>query len=191
MTEKQKMLAGLPFDPNDAEIASERMRARDLSFDLCETRISDNDGMRSVYAELLPNCPEIFWIPAPFHCELGYNIRTGSRFVGNYDLRIIDYAPVSFGNHVYIGPRCLIDTRVQPDTLDEARRGLIRARPVSIGDSVWFGSAVTVCAGVSIGRGCVIGAGSIVKSDIPDDCFAAGNPARVIRSLDIDEKLWR
>lgn len=55
--------------------------------------------------------------------------------------------------------------------------------PIDIGDDVWLGVNVTVLKGVRIGRGSVIGAGSVVTSDIPANVVAAGVPCKVIRSL--------
>ena len=57
------------------------------------------------------------------------------------------------------------------------------AKPITIGSNCWLGGNVTVIGGVSIGEGCVIGAGSVVIKDIPENCFAAGNPCRVIRPI--------
>lgn len=57
------------------------------------------------------------------------------------------------------------------------------AKPVRIGNDCWFGANVVVCPGVTIGDGCVIGAGSVVTRDIPPLSFAAGNPCRVIREI--------
>ena len=65
---------------------------------------------------------------------------------------------------------------------------MCRAKPVTIGSDCWFGANVVVCPGVSIGSGCVIGAGSVVTHDIPDNCFAAGNPCRVIREITEEER---
>ena len=57
------------------------------------------------------------------------------------------------------------------------------AKPIVIGDNCWLASNVTVCGGVKIGEGCVIGAGSVVTRDIPENSLAAGNPCRVIRKI--------
>ena len=57
------------------------------------------------------------------------------------------------------------------------------ALPIHVGDSVWFGGNVTVVPGVTIGSNVVVGAGSVVTKDIPDNVVVAGNPARVIREL--------
>ncbi|MDZ4165812.1 MAG: acyltransferase [Smithellaceae bacterium] len=56
--------------------------------------------------------------------------------------------------------------------------------PVAIGDNVWIGDSAIICKGVSIGDNSIIGAGSVVVHDIPADCIAAGNPARVVKELD-------
>ncbi|MFC7055729.1 DapH/DapD/GlmU-related protein [Enterococcus alcedinis] len=57
------------------------------------------------------------------------------------------------------------------------------AKPVKIGNNCWFGANVTVCPGVTIGNDVVIGAGSVVTKDIPDNVFAAGVPCKVIREI--------
>ena len=59
-----------------------------------------------------------------------------------------------------------------------------RALPITVGDNVWFGGGCRILPGVTIGSNVVIGAGSVVTHDVPDNCVAAGNPCRVLRSLD-------
>ncbi len=66
---------------------------------------------------------------------------------------------------------------------DGKTRFLCYAKPVEIGSDCWFGANVVVCPGVTVGQGCVIGAGSVVTRDIPPNSFAAGVPARVIRPI--------
>ncbi|MDD4774396.1 MAG: DapH/DapD/GlmU-related protein, partial [Eubacteriales bacterium] len=63
------------------------------------------------------------------------------------------------------------------------------AKPVRIGNDCWFGANVVVCPGVTVGDGCVIGAGSVVVKDIPPLTFAAGNPCRVIREITEKESM--
>lgn len=55
-------------------------------------------------------------------------------------------------------------------------------KPVSIGPNVWLGNSVRVCKGVSIGDNSIIGANSVVTKDIPANCIAVGNPARVVKT---------
>lgn len=61
-------------------------------------------------------------------------------------------------------------------------QGLDGIAPVIIGDGAWLGQNVVVCAGVSIGKGAVVAANSVVKTDVPDYCMAAGAPARIVKS---------
>jgi maltose O-acetyltransferase len=56
-------------------------------------------------------------------------------------------------------------------------------KPITIGSDVWVGGGAIILPGVTIGSRTVIGAGSVVTRDIPDEVFAAGNPCRVIRNL--------
>ena len=74
---------------------------------------------------------------------------------------------------------------IRDSPLEAAARntGLEFARPITVGDSVWFGGSVAVLPGVTIGSGAVIGAGSVVSRDIPPNVVAAGNPCRVLRPI--------
>ena len=65
----------------------------------------------------------------------------------------------------------------------QRNKGLEIAKPIKVGNNVWFGGNVVVLGGVSIGDNCVIGAGAVVTKDIPSDSVAAGNPCRVIKNL--------
>lgn len=72
---------------------------------------------------------------------------------------------------------------------DGEERFLCYAKPIVIGDDYWFGANVVVCPGVTIGNGCVIGAGSVVTKDIPNRTFAAGVPAKVIREITEEDSI--
>jgi Acetyltransferase (isoleucine patch superfamily) len=69
--------------------------------------------------------------------------------------------------------------------------GYENGKPIEIGDDVWFGGNVVVNPGVKIGSNVVIGSGSIVTKDIPDNVIAVGNPCKVLRKItDEDKKYW-
>jgi serine acetyltransferase len=59
-----------------------------------------------------------------------------------------------------------------------------KTAPIKIEDNVWIGDSVIVCKGVTIGENSIIGAGAVVVDDIPANCVAAGNPAKVVKKLD-------
>ena len=62
---------------------------------------------------------------------------------------------------------------------------------ITVGDNCWIGEKTTILPGVNIGKGCVIGAMSVVTKDIPDYSIAAGNPARVIKRYDFEAHEWK
>lgn len=93
---------------------------------------------------------------------------------------------LSIGNNVKIGGNCIImDNDVHQINYKERRSniGKVNSAPIVIEDDVWLGANVMVLKGVTIGARSIIGAGSVVTKSIPADCIAAGNPARVIKSL--------
>jgi galactoside O-acetyltransferase len=104
---------------------------------------------------------------------------------------------IEIGNDVLIGEGCYIsdndghslDLDIRKQDVANRRKGLkvwdgIAAVPVIIGDNAWIAPRSIVLKGVTIGRGAVIGAGSVVTKDVPPMTLAAGNPARIIRTLD-------
>ena len=123
------------------------------------------------------------WIQPPFFCDYGSNISLGKKVFFNFNCVVLDVMAVVIGNNVLFGPAVQIYAATHPIDAMERRRWLESARPVTIGSDVWVGGGAIICPGVTIGSRSVIGAGSVVTRDIPDDVFAAGNPCRVIRSL--------
>ena len=96
---------------------------------------------------------------------------------------MLDAAPITFGDHVFIGPDCGFYTAGHPLNAEERAQGLEYARPIVVGDHVWFGGGVRVMPGVTIGSHVVIGAGAVVNRDIPDHTMAGGVPAASIRRI--------
>ena len=191
MTEKEKMRRLMLHDCFESEICDDRFAAYDLCFELNRLPPSEFGKRQELLGRLLPNAARPIRVLSPFQCEFGYNIYMGEGCTANYGLIILDNAKVTFGHHVFIGPRCIFTTAVHPLSAEKRRTNRIYAFPITVGDSVWFGTDVKVLAGVTIGDGAVIGGGSVVCHDIPPRCLAAGNPARVIRTLDEDIRVGR
>lgn len=122
-------------------------------------------------------------IISPFLCDYGFNISVGENFFANAGLIILDEAPVTFGDNVFIGPNCGFYTAGHPLEADLRDAGLEYARPIAVGNSVWIGGNTAVMPGATIGDRAVIGGGSVVVGDIPPDTLAVGNPCRVIRKI--------
>ena len=147
-----------------------------------------------ILKELLGQVDEKAIIEPPFYCDDGKNIFAGRQLYANFNLTILDSAPVRFGDHVVIGPNVTISTVTHP-IHPESRyhNGVypVIASPVTIESNVWIGANVTILPGVTIGKGSVIGAGSVVTKDIPAMSVAAGVPCRVLRAIsDADRYTW-
>ena len=110
-------------------------------------------------------------------------MRAGDNLFINYDCVFLDVAPITFGDNVFIAPQCGFYSVNHPMDAVVRRTGVEYGKPITVGSDVWIGGHVTVCPGVTIGDNVVIGAGSVVVHDIPSDSVAAGNPARVVKSL--------
>lgn len=181
-TERQKMLADDLYDPLDSELVAARARARDLCRDLNDTRESQKHERRAILKELLGSGGDTVWMQPPFWCDYGTNIHLGPRVFFNFNCVVLDVCEVRIGEHTLFGSGVQILTPLHP-TDAALRRRQEFGKPIDIGSDVWVGAGALILAGVRIGSRCVIGAGSVVTRDIPDDVFAAGNPCRVIRKV--------
>ena len=185
MTEKEKMLLGMIYDANyDPQLIEERLDCKELCRDYNDLRPRDTEGRTAMLCRIFCEVKGDILIEQPFNCDYGYNISVGCNFYANFNLVILDGAKVTFGDNVFIAPNCGFYTAGHPLDPIERNKGLEYARPITVGDNVWFGAQVCVLPGVTIGDNCVIGAGSVVTRDIPSGSVAVGNPCRVIKKID-------
>ena len=182
--EKEKMLAGELYNPNFEILKKELRVTKDMCFKYNNTIPSDKIKKHEILKEILGSTKQNFSIEPPFYCDYGYNISLGENFYANHNLVILDGNKVTFGDNVFIGPNCGFYTAGHPLEVETRNKNLEYARPIEVGDNVWFGGNVVVLPGVKIGNNCVIGAGSIVTKDIPDNSLAYGNPCRVARKIE-------
>ena len=190
MNEKEKMLNGFLYDAdNDSVLEKERNYAKDLCFEFNHTKPSDEKKKREIIKKLFGKTEGRFLIQPDFWCDYGYNIEIGENFFANHGLKILDCAKVKFGKNVMVAPNCGFYTAGHPIDFETRIKWLEYAYPITVGDNVWFGGNVTVCPDVTVGNNSVIGAGSVVIKDIPDNVVAAGVPCKVIRKITEADKL--
>jgi acetyltransferase-like isoleucine patch superfamily enzyme len=101
----------------------------------------------------------------------------------NFGCNIAATKRITIGPNCNVGPYCMLLDNAFHHVQPERRQIRPESRPIVIGENVWLGARVIVLPGVSIGKGSVVGAGSVVTRDLPDRVFAAGVPARIIRSI--------
>lgn len=176
------MLAGQLYDPFDAQLSTERERTRTLLQLLNESPESALQERRRLVEQLIGR-PTDVWIQPPFYCDYGTNILLGNKIFFNFNCVVLDVVQVRIGSHVLFGPAVHLYTATHPLAAAERRTGLESGQPITIGDDVWIGGGAIVCPGVTIGARSIIGAGSVVTRNIPEDVIAAGNPCRVLHAL--------
>lgn len=181
-SERDKMLNGELYDPMDAELVAARTRARDLCWTLNATHDAGVEH-REVLKRLFGSGGDTVWMQPPFYCDYGTHIDLGERVFFNFNCVVLDVCPVRIGSYTLFGPAVQIYTATHPFDA-QLRRKQEFGKPVTIGADVWVGGGAIILPGVNIGSRCVIGAGSVVTRDLPDGVFAAGNPCRVIRTID-------
>ena len=182
MTEREKMLAGAPYDPSDQELIAARQRARDLCQALNATREGDPHERRRILRDLLGAGADSASIQPPFFCDYGFNIELGERVFFNFNCVVLDVCSVRIGDFTLFGPAVQIYTATHPLDAEQRRREEL-GKPIEIGSDVWVGGGAIILPGVKIGARAVIGAGSVVTRDVPEGVLAAGNPCRVVRQI--------
>ena len=180
-SERERMLAGLPYDSSDPYLTEERRKARALF-----RRFNDSDDEELRDAILRELCAEVgdgAYVEPPLRCDYGWNLRIGRKTFVNFGLIALDVMPITIGEHCQIGPGVQLLAATHTIAPEPRRLGEESAAPITVGPNVWLGGATVVCPGVTIGEDSVIGAGSVVTRDIPSGVVAAGNPCRVLRPL--------
>lgn len=191
MTEKEKMIAGKVYNCLDEELSTALRKAKQLCHKYNDIFFEDEVAAKMIIDELLQaehNDGYCVFTPY-FWCDYGFNIKVGKNFYSNHNLVILDCAEVRFGDNVFIGPNCGFYTAIHPIDAGQRKMEIEWAKPIKVGNDVWFGGSVTVLPGVTIGDNVVIGAGSVVVKDIPSGVVAVGNPCKPIRKITEADKL--
>lgn len=182
-SQRERMLAGLPYRANDPELQAAAQRARRLAqrYNLLEP--DDPVAARAILHELLGSLGTGSQIRAPLQVDYGSQLHVGQQCFINVGLVALDVAPIRIGNDVRIGPNVQLLTPWHPLDPAERRAGLEGGLPIQIEDNVWLGGGVIVLPGVTIGAHTVVGAGAVVTHDLPAGVVAVGNPARIVRHV--------
>lgn len=188
----KNMLAGKPYRPDTEELGHFSSLAHRLSRDYNLTTDEDKLERKAIIDRLFPDHGEGVYLQGPIEVDYGRFTKLGDHFYANFNLTILDTCPITIGDNVMCGPNVTLATPLHP-LLPEQRNPRMQAdgkmadieygAPIKVGNNCWLASNVTVCAGVTIGDNCVIGAGAVVTHDIPDNSLAVGVPAKVIRKI--------
>ena len=143
------------------------------------------EKIRELFSKLTESeIDESFGLFPPFYTDCGKNIKIGKNVFINACCRFQDQGGIEIGDGSLIGHNTTIAT-LNHD-FNPLKRQNLTPSPVKIGKNVWIGSDCTILPGVEIGDSVIIGAGSVVTKSIPTNTIAVGNPARVIKEIEVN-----
>lgn len=187
MNEKEKMIAGMNYNPLDPQLILLRDRASRLCHRYNKKTFHEVN-LRSRLLRKLLRTEGNFWVKPPFYCDYGFNITLGNDVMLNYGCVLLDVCPITIGDKTLIGPNVQLLTACHSLDPKQREQDVEFGKPIKIGRNVWIGGGAIVCPGVTIGDNTVIGAGSVVTKSMPANVIAYGNPCRVQRRIDLDQK---
>ncbi len=196
--EYDRMTAGKLYNPDDRELAELHVKSMTLCQHFNSIPFDHEQEKNAAKEELIPSCKgKYFTIFTPFYCEYGRNIHVGMGCFVNYNCTFLDVAPITLGDGVWLGPNVTLATPNHPFLPEERLpqqypdgfHDLEYAKPIVIEDKCWICASATIVGGVTIGKGSIVAAGSVVVRDVPPNCLVAGVPAKVIRQLDEQDRM--
>jgi len=184
MSNLEKMHTGDLYRPDDPAIEIQQKQLLDRLYDYNQTRVTEPEKQQAIltelFAEIGPNC----YIEPPFHANFGgHHVHFRSNIYANFNLTLVDDTHIYVGDQTMIGPNVTLATAGHPILPELREQNYQYNMPVHIGRNCWLGTGVIVLPGVTIGDNVVVGAGSIVTKDLPDNVVAVGNPCRVLRQI--------
>lgn len=177
MTMRKRMLAGLPFRPDDSSLRADVEATAER---LAAFNAAPASERPQRLAELVASVGEGADVRTPLYVEFGERVFLGARFKAGPGLVVQDHAEVIVGDGVQVGAHVQLLTLTLPVQAGPRADGWAAASSVSIGDNVQLGAGVVVTPGARIGDHTVVGPGSVVIGNLPANVVAVGNPAKPI-----------
>lgn len=184
MNMKEKLHTCELYLPDDEDIMQEQLMCLDRLYDFNMTRPTElrkrEEMLKEMFAEIGENC----YIEPPLHSNWGgKHCHFGDSVYANFNLTLVDDTHIYIGSNTMLGPNVTIATAGHP-ILPELREQAYQFNaPIHIGKNCWLGAGVIVLPGITIGDNSVIGAGSVVTKDIPENVIAVGNPCKILREI--------
>lgn len=166
-----------------------QQKARKLLKELNRLEDDDRDRRTEILKDLFGTYHPLAFPGEGFKCDYGFNIHFHGLAVINYNVVMLDTSPINIGAGAFIAPGVCLACSGHSLVGEERVQGMGTSAPITLEDNVWIGANSTVIGGVTIGKGSVIGAGSVVIRDIPAGVIAAGNPCKVIRKITDEDRL--
>ncbi|WEJ97630.1 hypothetical protein PSN45_005186 [Yamadazyma tenuis] len=193
--EYEKMISSVPYNCWDPKLHMARHLSHEMALDYGNIRMKDHDFDISKHAaarlaylkKIFGKIEDDMFIEPPFYVDYGCNVTIGKSFYGNFNLTFLDCTLITIGDNVMVGPNVCFTTATHPTDPHQRLAGVEYAKPITVGNNVWFGANIVVLPGVTIGDGAVIAAGCVVNRDVPANTVVAGVPGKVIKVMASDD----
>ena len=194
MTEREKIHSGNLYFPNGSDILDEQLAYLDLMDEYNRTSRLQFQKRTALLKQLFAEVGEGTYVESPYFGNWGgHHVHLGKNVYINAGLKLVDDTHIYIGDCTMLGPNVVLATAGHPIDPQLREKALQYNLPVRIGRNCWLGAGVIVMPGVTIGDNSVIGAGSVVTKDIPENVVAVGNPCRVLRPIGEHDRefYWR
>lgn len=173
------------------ELFKEQEALLENLMDFNNTRPSEIHRREKLLSTMFAAIGKDCYIQPPLHASWGgKNVYIGDNFYANFNLTLIDDCNIKIGNDVQIGPNVTLCCGTHPISPILRSKKAQFNLPITIEDNVWIGANVVILPGVTIHKNSIIGAGSIVLKDIPENTIAVGNPCKVKRKITAKDELY-
>lgn len=186
LSEKEKMIAGELYFSQDPELVADRTRARQVMHLL--NGESDNQRRSALAKEIFGKTGQQIYVEPTLRFDYGYNIFVGENFYCNFDNILLDICPIEIGDNCMFGPNVQLYTATHPLEPVKRNSGLEYGKPIKIGDNAWLGGGAVILPGVTLGNNVVVGSGAVVTKSFGDNVVLGGNPARVLKTIAVDNE---
>ncbi len=181
---KEKMHTGELYLPGDEQIMQEQLQCLDKLYDFNNTRPTQMQERTQLLKEMFAEIGDGCYIEPPFHANFGgKHIHFGKNVYCNFGVTMVDDTHIYIGDNTMFAPYVTVATAAHPILPALREKAYQYNMPVKIGKNCWLGAGVIVLPGITIGDNVVVGAGSVVTKDLPDNVVAVGNPCKVLRPI--------
>lgn len=184
MNVKEKMLSGELYLPTDDSIVTEQTACLEKQYDYNTTRPHETQKRAELLNEMFAEIGENCYIEPPLHANWGgKHVHFGNNVYANFNLTLVDDADIYVGDNTMFGPNVTVATAGHPILPSLRQQYYQYNMSVHIGKNCWFGAGVIILPGVTVGNNVVVGAGSVVTKDLPDNVVAVGAPCKIMRKI--------
>lgn len=184
----EKDLAGMPLDGKLPEVAPivEIIKATQKIVSRLNSGVYSEEEVRDFLSQITGrSIDSTLWLIPPFYTDFGRNIHFGKNVFVNSACTFMDRGGIYIDDEVFIGPKVNLIT-INHD-INPFNRNTTICKPIHIEKRVWIGVAATILPGVRIGENSIIGANAVVTKDVPSNTIVGGNPAKVIKAIDVEK----